>query len=381
MALFSPLTLRGVTFPNRIAVSPMSQYAAVDGYANDYHFAHLARFALGGAGLVLTEATAVEARGRRTPGDMGIWADGQIEGLARIARFVAQEGAVPGIQLGHAGRKASERRPWHGETPVTQEDVELRGEAPWPAIAPTSEPYGEAWPEPRAMTLDDIGQVRASFRDAAARALEAGFKVIEVYAAHGFLLHEFYSPASNTRSDAYGGDFDGRTRLLREVAADIRSVWPEDLALLFRVSAKDWIEGGWEAEDTVKLARALKSNGVDMVVCSSGALGGPHKAALMPVGQGFQVPFAEAVRREAGLASMAVGFIWDPQLADEIIAEGRADMVALARELLYNPNWPLHAAQALGHDEDFSLWRPQYGWWLYKRERLVRKLGLRDKPK
>jgi len=382
MALFSPFTLRGVTFPNRIAVSPMSQYAAREGCANDYHFAHLARFALGGAGLVLTEATAVEARGRRTPGDLGLWEDGQIEGLARIAQFLEQEGVVPGIQLGHAGRKASERRPWHGETPVTEEDIELRGEAPWLAIAPISEPYGEVWPAPRRMTSDDIGDVRVGFRDAAARAWEAGFRFLEVYAAHGFLLHQFYSPACNTRDDDYGGDFAGRTRLLLEVASDIRSVWPDQLPLSFRLSATDWLEeGGWKIEDTVELAKALKQQGVDMVVCSSGALGGPKKPVLMPVGQGFQVPFAEAVRREADLASMAVGFIWDPQFADEIIREGRADMIAVARELLYNPNWPLQAAQALGQDTDFSMWRPQFGWWLNKRERLVKKLRLRDEPK
>ena len=378
MALFSPLQLRGVTLPNRVVVSPMSQYAATDGLANDYHFAHLTRFALGGAGLVLSEATAVEERGRRTPGDLGLWHDGQIEPLKRIAQFIEAQGAVAGIQLGHAGRKASERRPWHGETPLTQEDVELRNEAPWPAIAPSSEPYGPAWPVPQAMTLDDIASVRSAFRDAATRAHQAGFRALEVYAAHGFLLHQFYSPLANFRDDGYGGDFDGRTRLLREVMADIRGVWPEKLPLLVRVSATDWIEGGWTLEDTVALAKALEDCGVDMLVCSSGAIGGAKKLPLMPVAPGFQVPFAEAVRRGSKLASMAVGFIWDPKFADEIVRDGRADLIALARELLYNPNWPLHAEQALGEDQDFSRWQPQFGWWLNKRERLIRKLGLRD---
>jgi 2,4-dienoyl-CoA reductase-like NADH-dependent reductase (Old Yellow Enzyme family) len=377
MALFSPLSLRGVTFPNRIAVSPMSQYAAKDGYASDYHFAHLARFALGGAGLVLTEATAVEERGRRTPGDLGLWQDGQIDGLARIASFVASEGAVPGIQLGHAGRKASERRPWHGQTPLNDEDATQRNEAPWPAIGPTGEPYGDGWPAPRAMEIGDIEDVRASFRAAAARAREAGFRVIEVYAAHGFLLHQFYSPACNTRSDAYGGDLESRIRLLLEVASDIRSEWPDDLPLLFRISAVDWVEAGWELEDTVALARALKQSGVDMLVCSSGAIGGTAAPIRMPVAAGFQVPFAQAVRSEADLASMAVGFIWDPHFADALVSDGRADMVALARELLNNPNWPLHAARALGVDDDYGRWKPQFGWWLNKRERLIKKLGLR----
>ena len=378
MHLFDPLTLRGVTIPNRVVISPMSQYIARDGYANDWHFAHLARFALGGAGLVFTEATAVEARGRRTHGDLGLWEDGQVDGLARITRFVAEQGAVPGIQLGHAGRKASERRPWHGETPVDQEDVALRGEAPWVAIAPSPELYGEGWPVPQTMTQADIDAVVSGFRDAAGRAAEAGFEVIEVYAGHGFLLHQFYSPVANKREDAYGGDFDGRIRLSLEVAAAIREVWPERFPLIFRLSATDWLDGGWELPDTVELARRLKAEGVDMIDCSSAGIGGAQRPRRLPLGPGFQVPLAETVRREAEIATMTVGFIWQAALANEIVREGRADLVALAREALDDPNWALHAARELGVDGDFSLWKPQFGWWLNKRARAFKHLGIGD---
>ena len=355
----------------------MSQYLAEAGHANDYHFAHLSRFALGGAGLVFTEATAVAETGRRTHGDLGLWQDDQIDGLARIATFIAGQGAVPGIQLGHAGRKASERRPWHGESPLTDEDAALRNESPWLTIGPTDEPYGEGWHVPKPMDGTAIATVKRQFREASARALEAGFQAIELYAAHGFLLHQFYSPACNSRDDEYGGDFDGRIRLLLEVVDEVRTVWPERLPLFVRISAVDWVEGGWSIEDSVELARRLRPRGVDVMVCSSGAIGGPKPAQLMPVAQGFQVPFAARVRKASGLASMAVGFIWDPKAADAIVRSGEADFVALARELLYNPNWPLHAARALGLDTDFSAWKPQFGWWLNKRERLVNKLKLR----
>lgn len=377
MTLFAPFTLRGVELPNRVVVSPMSQYRAGRGFANDWHLVHLGRFALGGAGLVFCEATAVEARGRRTHGDLGLWRDEQIDGLARVARFLAAEGAVPGIQLAHAGRKASERRPWHGETPVVAEDIALRGEAPWTAIGPSPLPYAEGWPAPAEMTPADIAEVVAAFRDAARRALAAGFKVVEVYAAHGFLIHQFYSPIANRREDAYGGDFEGRIRLGLEIAEAIRSVWPEALPLIFRLSATDWLDGGWELEDTIAFARRLKDCGVDVIDCSSGGIGGKERPRRMALSQGFQAPFAEAVRREAGIATMAVGFIWDPDAANAIVAHGQADLVALAREVLSDPNWTLRAAEALGRDEGFALWKPEFGWWLSRRDRLVRKLGLR----
>lgn len=377
MSLFSPYSLAGITFPNRVAVSPMSQYRAVDGFANDWHIVHLGRFAMGGAGLVYLEATAVEERGRRTPGDLGIWKDEHIPELKRIASFIEAEGSIPGIQLGHAGRKASERRPWHGETPVDAEDTELRGETPWQAIAPSSIPYGEQWPTPAEMSLKDIQDVLDAFRDAARRSLEAGFKIIEVYAAHGFLIHQFYSPAANQRNDAYGGDFEGRSRFAIEVADAIRSVWPEELPLAFRLSVTDWLDDGWQVEDSIELAKRLKDHGVDMIDCSSGAIGGTQKPQRMPVGHGFQVPFAEQIRRDTGVPTMGVGFIWDPHEADNMIASGKADMVALARELLDDPNWPLHAAQTIGADEARKMWKDEFGWWLSRRDRLCDKLQLR----
>lgn len=374
--LHSPFTLRGVTLPNRIVVSPMSQYAAQDGHAGDWHFAHLSRFVLGGAGLVFTEAAAVEQRGLRTPGDLGLWQDSQIPALARIADFARANGSVPGIQLAHAGRKASERRPWHNEGPLNDEDVTLRGETPWETLAPSPLPYGENWHIPREMTPDDIQDVTVAFRDAARRADTAGFDVIDVYAGHGFLLHQFLSPLANMRSDGYGGDLAGRMRMTLEVAEAIREVWPENKALFFRISATDWIDGGWRLEDTVVLACELKSRGVDVLDCTTGGIGGAAKVQHMPLGEGFQAPYAAAVREQAAMATMAVGFIWSPQMADGLIRDGSADLVALARELLDDPNWPLHAARALGGDEDYALWKPAFGWWLNKRARLMRRLGL-----
>lgn len=375
-ALFEPITLRGVTIKNRIAVSPMSQYRAKDGHANDWHMVHLGRFALGGAGLVFAEATGVEARGRRTHGDLGLWEDGQIEPLKRITAFVAAEGAVPGIQLGHAGRKASERRPWHGETPVDAEDAAARGEAPWPAIAPSALPYAEGWPTPVEMSDDDIDGVITAFGQAARRARETGFKVIEVYAAHGFLIHQFLSPIANRRTDEWGG-VDGGRRFAVEVARSIRGHWPDDLPLSFRLSATDWVDGGIEVADTIETARALAEAGVDMIDCSSGGIGGRDRPKRMEITQGFQLPFAAEVRREAGIATMGVGFLLDAEACAAAIDTGQADMIALARELLDDPNWPLHAAARLGADENHQHWPPESGWWLMKRDRLVRKLGIR----
>lgn len=375
--VFDPISLRGVTIKNRIAVSPMSQYRALHGHANNWHLVHLGRFALGGAGLVFAEATAVEGRGRRTHGDLGLWEDAQIEALLPVTRFLETEGAVPGMQLAHAGRKASERRPWHGETPVSEEDVAERGEAPWEAVAPSAQPYAEGWPEPAEMTDSDIETVIGAFGDAAGRAAEAGFKVLEVYAAHGFLIHQFLSPLANQRTDRWGGDEAGRRRFAIEVARSIRARWPDDLPLIFRLSATDWLDGGIELEDTVETARALASEGVDMIDCSSGGIGGRERPRRMKLEQGFQAPFAERIRREADIATMAVGMLWDPQQCDALIASGSADMVALARELLDDPNWPLHAAAALGVDEGHAMWPPESGWWLMKRARIVDKLGLR----
>lgn len=375
--LFSPFTLRDVTFRNRIAVSPMSQYRAKNGYANAWHMVHLGRFALGGAGLVYTEATAVTPDGRRTHGDLGLWEDDQIEGLRSITAFLKAEGAVAGVQLAHAGRKASERRPWHGETPVDAEDVAERGEAPWAAIGPSAIPYADGWPAPREMNEADILGVIQAFADAARRAKEAGFEMIEVYAAHGFLIHQFLSPIANQRQDQWGGSLENRMRLAVEVARAIRTEWPEGLPLAFRLSATDWLDGGLEVEDVVVVARALKAAGVDMIDCSTGGIGGKERPRRMEISQGFQVPFAAQVRKDAEMPTMAVGFLWDAERCEEIVAQGEADMVALARELLDDPNWPLHSAATLGADEAHGMWPVEAGWWLMKRDRLLAKLGLR----
>ncbi|MEM9440295.1 MAG: NADH:flavin oxidoreductase/NADH oxidase [Pseudomonadota bacterium] len=375
--LLSPFTLRDVTFKNRIAVSPMSQYRAEHGHANNWHLVHLGRFAMGGAGLVYAEASAVEADGRRTHGDLGLWDDGHIDDLKPITGFLSQCGAVPGIQLGHAGRKASERRPWHGETPVDQDDVALREEAPWTAIAPSTIPYADGWPSPQEMSEVDIERVILSFGEAAKRAHTAGFKIIEVYAAHGFLIHQFLSPIANQRSDSWGGNRDNRNRLAVEVARSIRRNWPAAYPLAFRLSSTDWLEGGIEIEDTIETARALKAAGVDLIDCSSGGVGGKDRPRRMTIKQGFQAPFAADIRRDAAIATMAVGFLWDAKVCEQILADDQADMIALARELLDDPNWPFHAARRLDVADHRDLWPIEAGWWLSKRERLLTKLGLR----
>ncbi len=375
--LFSPFTLRDITFKNRIAVSPMSQYRAVDGQANAWHLVHLGRFAMGGAGLVYAESTAVADTGRRTHGDLGLWDDGQIAALQPVTAFLKQEGAVPGVQLGHAGRKASERRPWHGETPVDDQDVSERREAPWQADAPSPLPYAEGWPTPSEMTQEDIGRVISAFGAAAKRSFAAGFEIIEIYAAHGFLVHQFLSPISNQRTDEWGGRAENRRRFAVEVARAVRANWPDRLPLAFRLSATDWLEGGTEVEDTVETARALRRVGVDMIDCSSGGIGGRERPRRMVIEQGFQAPFAERIRREAELATMAVGFLWDAEFCEALVRDGKADMIALARELLNDPNWPLHAAAQLGHDNAQDLWPIEFGWWLKKRDRLLSKLGIR----
>lgn len=375
-ALFSSIQIRGVTMKNRIAVSPMSQYRAKNGHANPWHMVHLGRFALGGAGLVFAEATAVEPEGRRTHGDLGLWSDAHIEELRPITAFLDAEGSTPGIQLGHAGRKASERRPWHGETPVDEEDVSLRGEAPWPSIAPSALPYADGWPTPQEMSEEDISRVIASFASAAGRAVTAGFKFIEIYAAHGFLVHQFLSPLANQRSDSWGGMAGGR-RFAVEIAEAIRKAIPDTVPLSFRLSATDWVDGGIEVEDTIETAKALRQAGVDMIDCSTGGIGGRERPRRMKLEQGFQVPFADQVKRGADISTMAVGFLWDPKVCEDIVSSGQADMVALARELLAEPNWPNQAAATLGADSGHELWPPESGWWLMKRERLCDKLGLR----
>lgn len=369
--LFSPFALRGVTFQNRIVISPMCQYSARDGYATDWHFAHLSGFALGGAGCVFFEATAVTRDGRITHGDLGLWDDEQIAPIRRIADFLRAQGSVPAMQLGHAGRKASMQRPWHGNAALDGTDA-ARGEFPWPIMAASGEAMQDGWLVPKEMTRDDMERVRDAFVAAAHRAVAAGIDVLEIHGAHGYLLHTFLSPVSNHRTDGYGGDRDGRMRFPLEVAAAVRAAWPQEKPLFFRVSATDALEeGGWQIEDSVALAGKLKELGIDAIDCSSGGVGGPATAAHIPRSQGFQVPFSEAIRAGAGIPTMAVGLILEPEYANSVIAEGRADLVALAREALYDPFWPRHAAHRLAGQaqRSFADWPPQYGWWLERRER------------
>jgi 2,4-dienoyl-CoA reductase-like NADH-dependent reductase (Old Yellow Enzyme family) len=348
--LFSPLQLRSVALRNRIAVSPMCQYSSSEGLANDWHLAHLGARAAGGAGLVLTEATAVEARGRISPADLGIWDDGQVEPLRRVAEFISSQGAVPGIQLAHAGRKASTAAPWEGGGTVGREA------GGWMPVGPSALPFDPRSPVPEALDAAGLREVAAAFAAAARRAGAAGFRVVEVHAAHGYLLHSFLSPIANRRDDAYGGGFEGRTRLLLETVAAVRGAWPDELPLLVRISATDWLPGGWDIEESVELARRLRGLGVDLVDCSSGGLA---PGAAIPLAPGYQVPFAERIRREAEIATGAVGLITGPAQADAILREGRADLVLLARQLLREPSWPLRAAHELGRDTA-ELWPRQY---------------------
>jgi 2,4-dienoyl-CoA reductase-like NADH-dependent reductase (Old Yellow Enzyme family) len=339
-SLFSPLRLRDVTLRNRIVVSPMCEYSSPNGFATDWHLVHLGSRAVGGAGIVLTEASAVTADGRISPADLGIYLDAHVEPLARIFKFVEEHGAVPGMQLAHAGRKASTAEPWKGGGPVTVAD------GGWePIWAPSAMAFREGWQVPRAMTAADINAVVRAFGAAARRLLEAGGKVAEIHAAHGYLLHAFLSPLSNHRDDEYGGSFDNRTRIVREVVDAVRAVWPERLPLFVRISATDWTEGGWTIEDSVALAAQLKDRGVDLIDCSSG---GNVPDAQIPLGPGYQVPFAERVRRETGVMTGAVGLITDAHQAEAILQKGQADLIIMARQLLRDPYWPLHAARVLG---------------------------------
>jgi len=344
--LFRTLTVKSVTLRNRIGVSPMCQYSSDEGVANDWHLVHLGSRAAGGAGLVIAEATAVSPEGRITPGCAGLWSDDQIDPLARINRFVKGQGAVPAIQLAHAGRKASAARPWEGEAHLADEA------GGWPTIAPSALAFGGALSKvPREMTEADIARVQGDFVAAATRSLAAGYEWLEIHSAHGYLIHELLSPLSNRRTDRYGGSFENRTRFLIETTRAVRAVWPERLPLAVRLSCTDWVEGGWDIEQSIELAVHLKDEGVDLIDCSSGGL---VPDAKIPAGPGFQVPFAERIRREAGILTAAVGMITEPTHADEIVRNGRADLVLLARELLRDAQWPLRAARALGQGENLE---------------------------
>jgi 2,4-dienoyl-CoA reductase-like NADH-dependent reductase (Old Yellow Enzyme family) len=366
--LCSPLTLRGLQLRNRVVISPMCQYSAVEGMAGDWHFAHLARFGIGGAGLVFTEAAAVERNGRITYGDLGIWSDAHIAPLARIAAFLKSQGAVPAMQLAHAGRKASMQRPWHGNGPMDDSD-RARGEQVWPVVAPSAIPVDKGWLVPHELTLDEIDRLKAHWRGATVRAREAGFEVVEVHGAHGYLIHEFLSPLSNKRTDAYGGDLQGRMRLALEIAGIVRENWPADRPVFFRVSSSDGVEGGWTLDDSVALARRLKALGIDVIDCSSGGIAGSATAAKIKRTLGFQVPYAQRIRQDAGIQTMAVGLILEAHQAEAILQAGQADLIAIGRQALFNPNWALHAELALGVENEFASWPVQAGWWLVRRQR------------
>lgn len=347
--LFDPLIIKSITLRNRIGVSPMCQYSSENGHATDWHLIHLGTRAVGGAGLVIAEATAVLPEGRISPGDAGLWHDSHIEPLARINKFIKDHGAVPGIQIAHAGRKASADLPWNGGAHLGND----RGG--WDIVGPTTKPFGGSLTKiPVALDKAGIARIVAAFADSARRADQAGYEWLEIHAAHGYLLHSFLSPLSNTRTDEYGGSFDNRCRALMETITAVQKTWPDNKPLTVRLSATDWIDGGWTIEDSVMLARKLKEAGIDLIDCSSGALR-PQDVEFYPIGTGYQVPLAEKVRREAGVMTAAVGLITAPAQADQIIRNGQADIVLLARELLRNPYWPVHAARTLGHGDKLSL--------------------------
>lgn len=339
MNLFTPFRLRGTEFKNRIAVSSMCQYSAIDGHPTTWHLVHLGSRAVGGAALVMTEATGVQEIGRISPTDTGLYLDSHVDAWRPIVRFIQEQGAVAGIQLAHAGRKASTEAPWLGGKPIAADN---KG---WTPVAPSSLPFAAGYHVPKELTVEEIDQVVADFEAAARRALNAGFQVVEIHAAHGYLLHEFYSPLSNQRTDAYGGSFENRIRLLLRVAKALREFWPAESPVFVRISATDWKEGGWDIEQSVELCRRLKALGIDLVDVSSGGL---VPDVRIPLGPGYQVGFAATIRRETGIATGAVGLITEPIQAETIINTGQADMVLLAREMLRDPYWPRRAAQVLG---------------------------------
>jgi len=346
--LFQPLHVRKVAFRNRVFVSPMCQYSAPDGLPTDWHMVHLGARAVGGAGCVIVEATGVAPEGRISTHDLGLWNDLQAEAFRRITSFIVAQGAVAAIQLGHAGRKASTSQPWYGGGPVSPI------EGGWEVLAPSAIPFSDVSPTPHEMTTADIERCVNQFTQATRRAASAGFQVVELHMAHGYLLHQFLSPLSNKRQDVYGGSFEGRSRFPMEVVRAVRAAWPEDLPLFVRISATDYVEGGWDIEQSILLARSLKQAGVDLIDCSGGGL---VPVARIPIAPGYQVPLASAIRNKAGIATGAVGLITEPQQAEDILRRGDADVVLLARELLRNPYWPLQAAQQLGAQHP---WPNQY---------------------
>jgi 2,4-dienoyl-CoA reductase-like NADH-dependent reductase (Old Yellow Enzyme family) len=365
--LFTPITLRGLTARNRIVVSPMSQYAAVNGEPTDWHLVHLGKFAMGGAGIVFVEETSVEERARKTYHCPGIYTDAQARGWRRITDFIRSQGALSAIQLGHAGRKVATKAPWEGFAPLTAEDAKS-GEPPWQGIAPSPIPVKPEAMIPLEMDHDDIKAVIKSHVEACRRSLDAGFDICEIHGAHGYIIQQFLSPITNKRNDAYGGDIEGRMRFALELIEAAREAWPKDKPLFFRASCIDGKGGAWTLDDTVVLGRELKSRGVDVIDCSSGGIEGPLTLAVVPRVPGYHVPFADRIRRDVGIPTMAVGLITEAAQAEGYLAEGRCDLIALARELMWNPNWPAHAAQALQGPDPLALVPPSYAWWLRRRE-------------
>jgi 2,4-dienoyl-CoA reductase-like NADH-dependent reductase (Old Yellow Enzyme family) len=346
--LFTPLSIRGVEFRNRVFVSPMCEYSAVDGLPNDWHLVHLGSRAVGGAGLVMVEATGVSAVGRISPDDTGMWSGAHADAFRRIVDFIRAQGAVAGVQLAHAGRKASVQAPWKGGKPLDQTN------GAWTTLAPSAVPFAPGWPTPHALTATEMDQVVGQFRDAARRSLDAGFAVVEMHMAHGYLVHQFLSPLSNLRTDEYGGSLENRMRFPLRVAEAVREVWPPHLPLFARISATDWVDDGWDIEQSVQFSRQLRARGVDLIDCSSG---GNVASASIPLAPGYQVPFAARIRKDAGVATGAVGLITEPAQANQIVESGKADAIFLARAMLRDPYWPLHAAKALGVDVP---WPNQY---------------------
>lgn len=344
--LFSTFKVRSLEFRNRIFVSPMCQYSATDGVPNDWHFVHLGSRAVGGAALVIVEATGVAAEGRISPGDLGIWNEDQVRAFQRITSFVSAQGAVPGIQLAHAGRKGSMPLQW-----IDQRVLQAT-QGGWQTVAPSPIPFDEGYSTPHELSKSEIVELVRKFADAAHRALAAGFKVIEIHMAHGYLLHEFLSPLSNQRRDEFGGDLEGRMKFPLQVAQAVRTAWPADLPLFVRISATDWVEGGWDLQQSIEFSKRLREIGIDLIDCSSG---GNVQGAKIPVGPGYQVPFASAIRKEAGIATAAVGLITEPEQAEDILQRGDADVIVMARAFLRDPYWPLHAAQSLSADMSWPI--------------------------
>lgn len=370
--LFTPMQLRGITARNRVVVSPMSQYAAVDAAPTDWHLVHLGKFAMGGAGIVFCEETSVAERARKTYDCPGIYTDAQMHAWRRITDFLKAQGALPAMQLGHGGRKVATKSPWEGFAPLTEEDAQ-HGRPPWRGYSASDVPVTAGSQHPIAMDRDDIKQAIASHVDAVRRTRDAGFAICEIHGAHGYLIQQFLSPIVNRRNDAYGGDLAGRMRFCLELIEAAREAWPTDQPLFFRASCVDGKGGAWTLEDTIRLAQELKARGVDVIDCSSGGIEGPLTVAVVPRVPGYHIPFADRIRREAAMPTMAVGLITEAHQAEAYLREGRCDLIALAREMMWDPNWAVHAAKELGVDNYLDLLPPSYAWWLQRRETVRRR--------